>query len=170
MSDYAPWQLAEHARALARAFDVRLIEDSGLPLEGSHSVPVERLPELQRVMLVGGTWKGAAIVRHVTDDRTYAICLHEIGHCVAAFGCLIHERQAATGVVRKTTLTMMQEVAAYEWAEHYALVWTRAMEAAKQEGLDSYREAQRRAAIAHDAVASRTAVAGVKIIASLGGS
>lgn len=171
MTAYAPWQLADHARSLARAFDVRLIEDSGLPVEASHCVPVERLPEQQRVQILGTPmWKGVVIVRHVTDERTYAICLHEIGHCVAALGSLIHERSAAKGVVQDATLKMMQEEAAYEWAQHYALVWTPTMEAAKQHGLDSYRELQRRAAVAHDAVASRTAVAGVRIIASLGGN
>ena len=136
MMRYDAFQMAQHARSLSRAFHVRLIEDTGLARHEAMAIPVDRLPPSKRGALAD--WSGAVLCHPIEDETGYAVALHEIGHVLAPLGSLVHERMRASSAVEEHTLKLMQEEAAWEWAEHYALDWTTAMEQVKQFGLSSY--------------------------------
>lgn len=129
--------LVAHARSVARAFHVRLIEDTGLAREEAMSYPIDRLPPAQR-----GPWKdwaGVVACSPIEDETGYAIALHEIGHVVSPMGCLVHERMRARSEVAMVSLKLMEEEAAWGWAERHALDWTTAMAQVKEFGMNTYR-------------------------------
>jgi hypothetical protein len=97
--------LQEHARQLAKAFDVRLIESDQLKPDEAMAVPFKRI----------------VLAAPVMEETTYAVVLHEIGHLAAAAGVLI-------GEARTLTIRRIEEDAAWNWARHYALEWTPLME------------------------------------------
>lgn len=101
-------ELQAHARALAAAFDIRLIEAPALKPEEA---------------LALSRWR-VALCHPVIDDTTYAVALHEMGHLASPTGVL---RTVATG--DQSRLMRDEEDAAWAWARHYALVWTPAMQA-----------------------------------------
>jgi len=104
MDSHSPAALRAHAHALAQAFGVTLLEGSeltGKP-EAAFAVPVHR----------------TVVVARITDESTYAIALHELGHVEAPFG----------GLHGTPSLQREAEDAAWTWAKHYALVWTPFME------------------------------------------
>lgn len=96
--------LRQHAHDLAKAFQVNLVEAAQLA----------RTPEEALAIPMGRT----AIVAPITDESTYCIALHEMGHLVSPFGAL-----HGSG-----NLTREAEDAAWAWAKHYALEWTPFME------------------------------------------
>ncbi len=100
--------LQDHARDLATAFDVRLILDARLKPEEALAIPRLRV----------------VLATTITEETTYAVVLHELGHLVAALGAVRTPRDAAS-----LNLQRVEEDAAWAWARHYALDWTPAMEA-----------------------------------------
>ena len=56
---------------------------------------------------------GIIVIAPVTDEVSYAIALHELGHCIDPDGG--HEDK------------LTRERAAWRWAEENAIVWTQAM-------------------------------------------
>ena len=102
-------QLGKHARDLAVAFHVRLIEDARIRPEEALS-----LPEPRKI----------ALVSPILDETTYAVALHEMGHLLAPSGIL---RTVVEG--NPKNLMRLEEDAAWQWAKHYALDWTPAMDA-----------------------------------------
>ena len=122
---------AGHVRALAKAFDVLIREDpdrspedagAGWLREDSH------LPLVQR--------RKCARFRSVTDETSYAVALHELGHCVAPMGQLEFDRDLIC--LRNARLQIEEERAAWEWARHMALDWTVAMDQVRLHSLKSY--------------------------------
>lgn len=105
--DPLPASLQAHARDLAKAFGVRLIEAD--VLEPHEALGIARL----RV----------ALCTTIIDETTYAVALHEMGHLIAPTGVL---RDARTAHSRG--LMLVEEDAAWTWARHYALIWTPIME------------------------------------------
>jgi hypothetical protein len=100
MDSHSPAALRDHAHALAKAFGVTLLE--GSELTGK--------PEAAFAELTTRT----VVVARITDESTYAIALHELGHLEAPCGGL----RGTPSLVREA------EDAAWAWAKHYALVWT----------------------------------------------
>jgi len=113
----------QHAHELASAFGVTLLFDPTLEHECAWSNPPQMM----------------VVARPVADDTTYAVVLHEIGHCVAPFGTLHREKKAARNKREFVNLHLVEEESAWAWAEHYALEWTAGMEAVKEFGLQTYR-------------------------------
>lgn len=118
-ADLTPAALAQHAHALARAFDVRLLEAPNIATTPEHAMALVAVRTV--------------VVAPIADDTTYAVALHELGHLIAPCGSL--PRRAAQSVAN---LTRDEEAAAWEWAEHHALDWTPAMEHVKTLALASY--------------------------------
>jgi|GEM_PF-1013879 len=100
MDSHSPPALRDHAFALAKAFGVTLLE--GSELTGA--------PEAAFAELTTRT----VVVARITDESTYAIALHELGHVVAPWG----------GLHGTLALQREAEDAAWAWAKHYALLWT----------------------------------------------
>ena len=104
MDSHSPVALRDHAHALAKAFGATLLEGSEL----------KERPEAAFAELTTRT----VVVARITDESTYAIALHELGHVAAPWG----------GLHGSTNLQREAEDAAWAWAKHYALVWTPLME------------------------------------------
>jgi hypothetical protein len=100
--------LQAHARQLAAAFDVRLIEAPVLKPEEALCLSHLRV----------------ALCHPIIDETTYAVALHEMGHLASPTGVL---RSAVNGDIGR--LMRDEEDAAWTWARHYALIWTPAMQA-----------------------------------------
>lgn len=80
----------------------------------------------------------------VTGETTYAVALHELGHCLSPMGMLRSEMSKDMRSMNRLTtkrdvaLQLEEERAAWDWAEHYALEWTPAMQAVKKMCLGAY--------------------------------
>ena len=100
----SPTDYRAHAHALAKAFGVELLEGSELQSapEAAFAVPAYR----------------TVVIAPITDESTYAIALHELGHLVSPWGTLHGS----------ANLSREAEDAAWAWAKHYALDWTPFME------------------------------------------
>jgi hypothetical protein len=106
-----------HAQELAAAFDVRLLEHVRVKPEEAFTLAQARI----------------VLCAPITDETTYAVALHEIGHLVAPAGVL---RNTQTG--DRARLMADEEMAAWEWARHYALDWTPVMEQLARWALRTY--------------------------------
>lgn len=124
--------LVRHARELAAAFEILLIEVVGLPPEDAAANTTER----------------AVVAAPIIDETTYAVVLHEIGHILAPLGSLAHQRQRATSIEQAHRLRLEAEDAAWAWAKHYALDWTPAMDALRVWAYGTYEAAAAAARIA----------------------
>jgi hypothetical protein len=133
-------EYAKHARALAKAFHVRLVEDSGMALEKSHVYTLSRLPDRVKATMGpdAGKWVGIVFTSPVEDATTYAVALHEIGHAVDPLGNLNPEYREAKSQAEFRRLKILAEESAWKWAQHYAAEWTPDMDAAMAFGLASY--------------------------------
>ena len=100
--------LKAHAHALAKGFDVRLIEAAALKPEEALGLSHVRV----------------ALCSPIVDETTYAVALHEIGHLAAPLG-IVRGQVAAP----HQNVLRIEEDAAWAWAKHYALEWTPAMDA-----------------------------------------
>lgn len=129
LNHYSSLDLQRHAHELARAFGVHLIEEARLKPEEAAAVPHLR----------------AVVVSPIIDETTYAVALHEIGHVASPTGYLrvvketdnaVEVRQLVSG--SHADAQRAEEDAAWEWAQHYALDWTPAMEAVKAYGRGTY--------------------------------
>lgn len=132
----AAHELAAHINDLARAFNI------GLHLR----------PELHPAAAGSGVLRSdptrrAVVAAPVTCERTYAIVLHELGHCLAPNGMIERSEFSATfqatrgqvfGTLRDITLQLEEERNAWEWARRHALVWTPDMQEVQDFGLASY--------------------------------
>lgn len=121
-------ELFAHVQEIAAAFGVTIVADQTIKPEQSCAVPAMK----------------AVIVAPITTEFHYAITMHELGHLIAPNG----------SIDGSLDMNMVQETAAWDWAEHYALDWTIEMEAAKVHGLESHRrgtEIQRARAQAQNA-------------------
>jgi hypothetical protein len=117
--------LQSHARALAVAFDVQLVEDP-------------RLKPDEACALTSGRVVFAA---PVIEETTYAVVLHEIGHLASPTGIVRH---AVAPGGNPASVLLIEEEAAWAWAQHYALEWTPVMESVKTWALGTYQENLRR--------------------------
>jgi hypothetical protein len=111
MNVFAPERLAQHARDLAQAFSINLIEDPALP---PHRATAE-MKDVRRLVTC----------HPVIDETTYAVVLHELGHHLSPNGHLpSSEKRLMDGIVRFARLEIVEEEAAWAWAQHNALLWT----------------------------------------------
>jgi hypothetical protein len=110
METYArtPSELRQHVLSIALSFQVVLVE-LDIPTVEAMMMPIT--PDFR-----------AAFVAPITDEITYAVAMHELGHAVAPAGCL---RFAQQSVTRSSLIT--EELAAWEWARHMALDWSPTM-------------------------------------------
>jgi hypothetical protein len=113
--------LAQHARDLALAFDIRLMTDARIKPDEALAIPRRRI----------------VLASTIIDDTTYAVVLHEMGHLIAALGSLRTQDTSAN-----RNLMCDEEDAAWQWAEHYALDWTPAMQAVKDYARGTYDRAR----------------------------
>lgn len=124
-----------HVLALARAFGVRVVEDSGIGVEDSALV--------EATFGLGGPVLATFVrVPPITNAFTYAVALHELGHQLAACGRLDHEKARASSQGQRHRLQRTEEDAAWAWAAHQALEWNAEMDAARRIGLESYEQKQ----------------------------
>ncbi len=152
-------RLMNHVVELAAAFHIDVfvgpIEASGA---GHCIIECPRCRARNRLTRVGWTRCGrckadlgqcdkpkCARFAMITNHFTYAVALHELGHCEAPNGMMPrHEFTAhynATGQfssIRDIALRMMEERAAWAWARYHALCWNAEMDAAEAVGLRSY--------------------------------
>ena len=117
-------ELAQHARDLAQAFDIALLEEVGLRPHEARAIQLSPKGSSAGQKMV--------VMTVIVDETSYATALHEIGHCVAPLGFVLdHGGQ---------DMTLVQERAAWEWARHYSLDWTIAMEQCATLALGSYEQ------------------------------
>jgi hypothetical protein len=110
-------ELRDHARAIATAFHILMVE-------------MDRDPD-DAVAILGYV----VVTRFITDDTSYAVAMHELGHCLAPGG------HYAMDINRLTPrVSLDQEEAAWDWAYRNALDWTPAMEQVRTWALSTYRE------------------------------
>jgi hypothetical protein len=122
----------QHCFDLAKSFGIYLVQKNEVPLGfgAAVAVPMDALPEAWKALIPSSLREGIlkyVVTPPVTDETSYAVVMHELGH-------LLHP----TGMVPGASL-MLQEESAWEWAEHYALHWTVAMEQVKTLCLEEYR-------------------------------
>lgn len=144
--------LRQHALDLAKAFDVELRIKKGL---APHDAAAKF--EVKNGLLTGRQFVEIA---PITDETTYAVALHEMGHQLAPCGLLHghqsrHARHTGELVTKRDLLLRLEsERAAWAWAQHHALQWTALMIYVKVISLDSYKRTireclrRRKAAIA----------------------
>lgn len=133
-------EMVAHVQSLARAFHILLVLDNRLPREMAGAVPdCGKLFDEPRLRGVRGVFAS-----EITDETGYAIVLHELGHLIAANGVLPRAlpEYAPSREERRRYANFMfdEEHAAWDWAEHQALIWSAAMESVRRIGLSSYEE------------------------------
>jgi hypothetical protein len=141
-------RLAEHILELGAAFGVH-VEIQDMRPEGAGAGV-----QLGVSMGAGGfklISRPIIVIAPVTDETTYAVALHELGHHLHPLGMVASSQGSptfrATGQyssLRDVRLKLDEERSAWEWARHYALDWTESMTMVEQFGLDSYKRAMRR--------------------------
>lgn len=129
-------RLARHVGELAAAFGVQLVVCVGMPPEQAGAGLLRDKPFIK--------------IAPVIDESTYAVGLHELGHCLSPTG-MLHAEMSNTmrttqqfSSVRDVMLKLEEERAAWRWAQHYALEWTPLMTYVKVLSLDSYERTARR--------------------------
>jgi hypothetical protein len=95
--------------------------------------------------------KDAVMIAPVIDESTYAVALHEIGHCLAPLGRVSHTESTlqmrSTGVpatLRDIRLKVISEEAAWEWAHAHAIEWTVVMDQVESYSIGTYRRYERK--------------------------
>lgn len=119
-----PAELAQHVGELAAAFGVRLIVIADKRF-APHDAGAVEVMDGQRAVLISP----------VIDESTYAVALHELGHCLAPGG-MLPEREFSLqyrttkrpACLRDVKLCIEEEHAAWDWAKHYALYWNNLMD------------------------------------------
>jgi hypothetical protein len=127
---------AQHVTDLAHAFEVRLFVHRRMSPSGAGA----------GFVTIGGieTLVKRIDIAPVTDEATYAVALHELGHCLHPLGMLhtqgskMMRRFNQLATFRDVRLKLESERAAWEWAHHYALEWTDTMAYVERVGLQSY--------------------------------
>jgi hypothetical protein len=109
-------ELAEHVRQLSEAFGVPIVFTKEVGDNGY----------TMALQVPGSPLRCSVITQPVTDECTYAIALHELGHAVEPLGVI-------------QTDELAKEELAWNWARHYALIWTTAMDQVEHIGMQSHR-------------------------------
>lgn len=117
-------ELAEHVRALASTFKIKLVEDPTFDYVDGQAVRLVFNDEKGR-RAPADTDLNGVVVRPVIDEASYAIALHELGHHCGTVDIAVQNK-------------LDKELAAWEWAEYISLDWTVTMQQVKQHGLGTY--------------------------------
>lgn len=135
-------ELLAHVMSLARAFKVRVQFDPSMPVEDAGAGIMTNRATGERFLD-----RKVVFVREVTSHASYAVALHELGHCVHPNGQLMltecSPQFRATGrlaTLRDVRLKIDEELAAWAWAKANALEWTLEMEQTKRISFASYRK------------------------------
>jgi hypothetical protein len=136
-------RFAQHIRDLGRAFNVHIKVKRDLAPDDAGAGDM-------MCALTGRILGVGILIAPVIDETTYAVALHELGHCLSPLGRL---RNAAGSRTWRTTgqlaslrdmrLQLEEERAAWAWARHYALEWTDLMTTIESFGLKTYRNQYR---------------------------
>lgn len=122
--------MRSHVQGLADAFDIHLIIDESLKCDQAMATFLVH-PKLGRVPVVSAP--------PIQDETGYAVIMHELGHHLSPLGFVrrdlrmpvphagSHPRERHAWV----TMQLEEEQAAWDWAQHYALWWTVAMESVR---------------------------------------
>jgi hypothetical protein len=132
--------MRQHVQDLANAFGIDLLLSDDTP------------PDVGAAIQHPDGKHRAVLAKTVTDETSYAVVLHELGHHLSPLGTVRHElreKEPAPGCHprerhRWINLKLMEEQAAWDWAQHYALCWTTAMEMVKMQTYGTYEESKRR--------------------------
>lgn len=139
-----PSQYADHARELAAAFHVELFESDEAAPESARAAQIALQPGHDPIAK-------AVFVRTIFDETTYAVALHELGHCLSPMGARPLAKQGLSpDMVEFWNVTISEEEAAWDWAQHYALEWTGPMQGVKDWALQTYRADRDKAVAEHD--------------------
>jgi hypothetical protein len=103
-------KLAQHAREIARTFNITLDE----------SLPPGRRAGANPVLRV-------ILCEPITTEEAYAVAMHEMGHILHPNGYVRGETRSS-GPLQEHRFKLLEEDAAWEWARHYALDWSPTME------------------------------------------
>lgn len=127
-------RFARHIEDLCRAFDVRMTVVPGLPPDEG-GAGHRRHDHSQKCIRIAP----------VIDDTTYAVALHEIGHCVSPLGMMTESEGSATmrlthncATLRDVRLQLEEEYAAWGWAHYYALEWNDLMTTVETYAVNTY--------------------------------
>lgn len=114
---------ADHAAELARRWEITMVTDTSLaPHQAMADVDARRI-----------------VHPPIRDDVSYVVSMHEMGHIVHANGNVRNEI-AAPSEVERARLHLVEEEAAWEWAEANVLggEWTAGMEQTRKYALGTY--------------------------------
>lgn len=121
-----PEAFAKHVIELADAFGVMVRTiDRGEDSRASLGVAMD-----------GQVVIKAVEIAPVVDETTYAIALHELGHLCAPNGSIMNKTRTEPAMV------MLAERSAWEWARHFAIVWTDQMQRVHDMALGTYEVAR----------------------------
>ena len=140
---------ARHITDLCAAFDIVLKVVPGMkPDRASAGVIAPRVkpPTYQEFRTLLAKAKSTITIAPVTDETTYAVALHELGHRLHPIGCLKFEMSDTMFLTnryssaRDIKLTLESERAAWDWAMHNCLGrdWTDVMDIVRVMALRSY--------------------------------
>lgn len=118
-------ELRNHAMEIARAFNIDLREMEGCKRPQAEFI----LPGKGATESISKCWVNTL---PIASDAAYAIAMHEMGH-IAMPGAFNMQTQRRGAVVK-----IEEELAAWEWAMHYALAWTDEMQRMKDFALRNY--------------------------------
>ncbi len=154
--------LAQHITELATRFNVKLDVRRGMDPGGAAAgYVVMTCPNCSRpnALRHAGTVRCGAckhplgrhdrnmlvVIAPVTCEATYAVALHELGHCLHPTGRVNESEGSRTmrrtgnvATLRDMRLQLLEETSAWEWAEANALDWTPTMQQVKALALGSY--------------------------------
>jgi len=125
-------RMARHIADLAKAFNVDLV------------VRPDMSPDKAGAGFHRSTGQKLIRIAPVTEETTYIVAMHELGHCLSPMGQLREEMSLTMRTMnqlsstRDVALQLEEERAAWEWAQHYALEWTAAMQSVKTMCLGAY--------------------------------
>lgn len=121
-------ELKRHVVDLCAAFNVKLV------LVADLAQRPERAVSHQLIAKKGGETLAMLVeCAPIVDETTYAVALHEIGHCVAPNGHFI-------GITEDYQMRLIAEEAAWEWAKWASLDWTPTMEQNMLMSVGTYRK------------------------------
>ena len=140
-------RLAQHVTDLAAAFKVvvQVVRNATEPVGGAHWDERDlHLPIPERRFRIR--------ISPVVCEATYAVAMHELGHCLSPLGFLTPvlgstpNAHVAPSTLRDVRLVLEQEQAAGDWARHYTLgnEWTAAMQQVESICLEGYYKNARR--------------------------
>lgn len=128
-------KLAQHINDLAAAFKVVLIIDPTISVHQARNVSWH-VPKV-------GVVKNEVYVPPITCELTYAAALHELGHAISPTGQLRGTLDPTGKELDNGNLLLDEESAAWDWARHNALTWTKKMEESAQWAYSTHVQAVR---------------------------